>query len=223
MSRSSSTEIRENRKSALLGTLVGWIIRLWSMTLRFEIVDRCGICSADRSSPPVIYAMWHNRIFMVPPAWRMSAGKFHPAVVLTSASKDGSILARAMAVFGIGAVRGSSSRRAVAALIGMKRALKEGTDVCITPDGPRGPRYDFQPGVVKLAESSGAPIVPIHVTCPAAWQLKTWDRFLIPKPFSRVRVVFDSFVSVPPGLDDAAFEDHRLRLRQILLDGTDDS
>jgi hypothetical protein len=127
-----------------------------------------------------------------------------------------------MGVFGIGAVRGSSSRRAVAALIGMKRALKEGLDVSITPDGPRGPRYVFHPGVVKLAESSGAAIVPIHIRFSSAWRLKTWDRFVLPKPFSRVHVVFDDFIRIPKGLDEVAFEAERERVEKILLEGTDD-
>jgi lysophospholipid acyltransferase (LPLAT)-like uncharacterized protein len=109
-------------------------------------------------------------------------------VVLTSASHDGAALATAMGVFGIGSVRGSSSRRGVAALVGMRKALREGIDVCVTPDGPRGPRYMIQAGLVKLAETSAAPVIPIHVEYPNCWRLKTWDRFAIPKPCSTVRV-----------------------------------
>ena len=111
------------------------------------------------------------------------------------------MVARAMAVFGLGAVRGSSSRRAVAALVGLKRALLEGLDVCLTPDGPRGPRYRIQPGIIKLAEATGAPIVPIHVRFSSAWRLKTWDRFVIPKPFSRVEVTFAEPITLTRGMD----------------------
>jgi lysophospholipid acyltransferase (LPLAT)-like uncharacterized protein len=111
----------------------------------------------------------------------------------------------------------------VAALIGMKRALKDGLDVCITPDGPRGPRYGFHAGVIKLAESSGAPIVPIHAVYSSAWRLKTWDSLVIPKPFSRVTVIFDEMLVVPPKLDEAAFETYRERVQAILLAGTDDA
>jgi hypothetical protein len=119
-------------------------------------------------------------------------------------------------------VRGSSSRRAVAALIGMKRSLKDGVDVCITPDGPRGPRYGFHPGVIKLAESSGAAIQPIHATFSSAWRLKTWDKLVIPKPFSRVTVIFDTTLVVPPKLGENAFQQQIDRVREILLAGTDD-
>jgi lysophospholipid acyltransferase (LPLAT)-like uncharacterized protein len=127
-----------------------------------------------------------------------------------------------MSMFGLGAIRGSSSRRAVSALIGMKKALREGFDVCVTPDGPRGPRYEVQPGVIKIAQSTGAEIIPIHIRYRAAWRLKTWDRFVIPKPFSRVSVVFDKPHRIPPDLDDAGFENARLALEKCLVDGCDD-
>jgi hypothetical protein len=218
-----SSEIRESRKAAILGTLAGWVMKLWSFTLRVEIEDRCGITRPDANLKPVVYALWHSRIFTIPPIWALVSGKHRKAVVLTSASHDGAILARAMGVFGIGAVRGSSSRRAVAALIGMKRALIEGLDVCITPDGPRGPRYAFHPGVIKLAETAQAPILPIHVRYSSAWRLKTWDRLAIPKPFSRVTVIFDTLHHVPAKLDEPAFQANLLAIQTILIKGTDDA
>lgn len=221
MHDSNKTEIRGSRKSALLGTLAGIVMKLWSLTLRYEIDDRCGITKPGNHAAPVIFALWHNRIFTIPPIWSRTGGNGRKSVVLTSASKDGAILSAAMAFFGLGAVRGSSSRRAVAALIGMKRALKEGLDVCITPDGPRGPRYSFHPGVVKLAESSGAAIVPVHASYRSAWHLKTWDRLVIPKPFSRVKVIFDEMLVVPPKLGDDAFQSHVEQIRMALVRGTD--
>ena len=223
MSKAKSTEIRGSRRAEILGSVTGWFMRCWAKTLRYEVHDRCGVTTPEDPLGPVIFALWHNRIFTLPPIWWRTGGNARKSVVLTSASKDGALLARAMAVFGIGAVRGSSSRRAVAALIGMKRALKDGLDVCITPDGPRGPRYGFHPGVIKLAESSGAPIVPIHAVYSSAWRLKTWDRLVIPKPFSRVTVIFDEMLVVPPKLDEAAFETYRERVQAILLAGTDDA
>jgi lysophospholipid acyltransferase (LPLAT)-like uncharacterized protein len=223
MSSTKSTEIRGSRKAEILGVLAGWAMRCWAKTLRFEVYDRCGVTNPKDPIRPVIYTLWHNRIFTIPPIWWRTGGNIRKAVVLTSASKDGAILARAMAVFDIGSVRGSSSRRAVAGLIGMKRSLKEGLDVCITPDGPRGPRYVFHPGVIKLAESSGAPIVPIHAKYASAWRLKTWDGLVIPKPFSRVTVVFDEMLVVPPKLDEAAFQQHLERIQTILLEGVDDA
>lgn len=222
MSSSKKTEIRGDRKSEILGTLAGCVMWAWSKTLRFEIHDRCGVINPDDPIRPVIYALWHNRIFTMPPIWGRTGGYMRKSVVLTSASKDGAVLAKAMAFFGLGAVRGSSSRRAVAALIGMKRSLEEGLDVCITPDGPRGPRYSFHPGVIKLAQSTGAPIVPIHIQFADAWRLKSWDRLVIPKPFSEVTVIFDELLIIPPKLDETAFLAEVERVKNILLAGADD-
>ena len=223
MSAAKSTEIRGTRRAEWLGTLAGWAMRCWAKTLRYEIHDRCGIITPGGHAGPVIFALWHNRIFTLPPIWWKTGGNGRKSVVLTSASKDGAILSSAMAVFGLGAVRGSSSRRAVAALIGMKRALMEGLDVCITPDGPRGPRYGFHPGVIKLAESSRVPIVPIHARFSSAWRLKSWDALVIPRPFSRVTVVFDEMLLIPPKLDEAAFQAHLARVRAVLLTGLDET
>jgi len=222
MADASRLEIRKNRKTAILGTLGGWLMRVWCATLRYEIIDRCGLGVRDGIPGPVVYALWHNRLFVVPCAWKKLCGKHRQAVVLTSASHDGDALSRAVGAFGIGAVRGSTSRRAVAALVALKRALKEGVDVCLTPDGPRGPRYKLQGGLVKLAESAGAPVVPVHVEISSCWRLKSWDRFLVPKPFSRVRVIFDVALAIPPGLADDAFEAERVRIESILLAATDD-
>ena len=223
MSRKKGTEIRSDRKSARLGTLAGWSMKLLAATLRLEIRDHCGIGNPAQPLPPVIYILWHNRFFCVPPAWHRLCGRHRKTVALTSASHDGEVVARAMAVFGLGSVRGSSSRRGVAALVGLKRALREGFDICVTPDGPRGPRYQLQPGIIKLAESSGAPIVPIHVRFASAWRLKTWDRFVIPKPFSRVEVIFDQSITLPQDMEETQFENERLTLEKLLTDGTDDA
>lgn len=223
MSSKKGSEIRSNRKSALLGTLAGWTMKLLAATLRMEVRDFCGIGGSASTMPPVIYALWHNRFFCVPPAWNRICYGQRKTVALTSASHDGDTVARAMAVFGLGSVRGSSSRRSVAALVGLKRALQEGLDICVTPDGPRGPRYKVQPGVIKLAESTGAPIIPIHVRFSSAWRLKTWDRFVIPKPFSRVEVIFAEPILLTRGMDAEAFEIERLNIENLMIQGTDDA
>jgi lysophospholipid acyltransferase (LPLAT)-like uncharacterized protein len=223
MSSKKGSEVRTNRKSAMLGTLAGWTMKLLAATLRFDIRDQCGIGSPANAIPPVIYALWHNRFFCVPPAWNRICYGHRRTVALTSASHDGDMVARAMAVFGLGSVRGSSSRRGVAALVGLKRALNDGLDICLTPDGPRGPRYIVQPGVIKLAESTGAPIIPIHVRFSSAWRLKTWDRFVIPKPFSRVEVTFGEPIRLARGVDADTFENERLNLENLMVQGADDA
>ena len=223
MSRNKGSEIRGDRKSAIIGTLAGWAMKLLAATLRFDIRDESGIGRRDAAIPPVIYILWHNRFFSVPPAWQRLCGRHRRCVALTSASHDGAMVAHAMAVFGLGAVRGSSSRRAVAALVGLKRALLEGLDICVTPDGPRGPRYRLEPGIIKLAQATGAPILPIHLQFSAAWRLKTWDRFVIPKPFSRVVVTFGKTLTAPRTADESSFEEQRREIETLLIEGTDDA
>ena len=99
----------------------------------------------------------------------------------------GATVAAAMACFGMGSVRGSSSRRGAAALVTLKNEILAGKHVCITPDGPRGPRYVVQPGLVKLASLTGVPIIPFLVNYENYWTLDTWDKFQIPKPFSKIQ------------------------------------
>jgi lysophospholipid acyltransferase (LPLAT)-like uncharacterized protein len=218
-----SATIKTSRSSIVLGHVAAFAMKLWSLTLRYNVNDQAGVIQPDINPKPVIFALWHNRIFTMPPIWQRTGGKNRSTVVLTSASRDGTTLAKAMEAFGIGAIRGSSSRRAVAALIGMKNALLEGKDVCVTPDGPKGPRYQVQPGLLKIAQSTGSDIIPIHILYSSAWRLSSWDRFVIPKPFSKVTVVFDKPISIPKNLSEADFEAARLDLENCLLAGCDDA
>jgi lysophospholipid acyltransferase (LPLAT)-like uncharacterized protein len=215
-------QIRGNRMSLFLGYSAWAAMKLWSITLRYEVNGTKGTTAPTLGKNPVIFALWHNRIFTMPPIWKHTGGKNRSSVVLTSASKDGTTLATAMKMFGLGAIRGSSSRRAVSALIGMKKALKEGYDVCVTPDGPKGPRYEVQPGVIKIAQTCNVEIIPIHLRYSSAWRLKSWDRFVIPKPFSRVTVDFSEPWKIEKGISDEVFEQARADLEKCLIAGSDD-
>jgi hypothetical protein len=217
-----SNTIKTSRAAMMAGHLAAWAMKLWSLTLRYDINGNAGLVQPEINPKPVIFALWHNRIFTMPPIWKLTGGKNRSTVVLTSASKDGSTLATAMEFFGIGSIRGSSSRRAVSALIGMKKALQEGKDVCVTPDGPKGPRYRVQPGLLKIAQATGVDIVPIHIRYTSAWRLSSWDRFVIPKPFSKVTIVFDKPIQVQKELTEEDFEAARASLETSLIAGTDD-
>ncbi len=208
--------IRGDERSHRLGRVAGRCIRVWAHTWRVEVKDDCGICDAAAFPKPVIYALWHDIIATIPPVWRDHIGGHRRAVVLTSASKDGAVLAAAMGVFGIGAVRGSSSRRAVAGLIGLRQAMRAGSDTCITPDGPKGPRHICQPGIIKLAQTTGAPIIPIRARFGSSRCLNTWDRFIVPLPFGSVRVHFGTPIHIAADADDATFEATRKSLETRL-------
>ena len=198
--------IRGNERSQQFGRFAGRLIRAWAATWRVQVADEAGICDPAAYPKPVIYALWHDTISTIPPVWRNHVGGHRRAVVLTSASKDGAVLEAAMGVFGIGAVRGSSSRRAVAGLIGLRQAMRAGSDTCITPDGPKGPRHICQPGIIKLAQTTGAPIIPIRTGFTSSRRLKTWDRFIVPLPFSTVRVSFGKPMTIAADTDEAGFE-----------------
>ncbi|MBT7959523.1 MAG: lysophospholipid acyltransferase family protein [Akkermansiaceae bacterium] len=146
-----------------------------------------------------------------------------PATALASASRDGAIIESMVTSFGVKTVRGSSSRRGVAALIALKKALAAGEHLFITPDGPRGPRYHLQPGVVKLAQSSGAPIVPVRFHHSSSWRLKSWDRFHIPKPFGKVVINISDAIHIPSKIDKNDFETYRKKVEDALRNGVDDA
>ncbi len=218
-----NTSIKSSRGSVVLGHVAAFAMKLWSLTLRYNVNNKTGIVQPEIDPKPVIFALWHNRIFTMPPIWLRTGGKNRKTVVLTSASRDGTTLSTAMEAFGIGSIRGSSSRRAVAALIGMKKALQEGHDVCVTPDGPKGPRYKVQPGLLKIAQTTGTDIIPIHIHYSSAWRLSSWDRFVIPMPLSKVTVIFDKPISIPKNLSEAEFEAATASLESCLIAGTDDA
>lgn len=198
----------------LLPSLIAFVIRTLALTLRFKIIDRTGISRGELKSP-VIWAFWHNRILMSTMVYRRACPERRGAV-LTSPSKDGAILAEVMAKFNVDSVRGSSSRRGATALRELAAVMDGGGDVVVTPDGPRGPVYKLQPGIIKVAQMTGAPIVPVHTECSAFWELRSWDGFRIPKPFSTVTATFDAFLTFPRVLDKDALERERSGLEALM-------
>ena len=172
-----------------------------------------------RTGRPLIYAVWHGRILLVP--WlnarlRRTDGA-RDVRVLASRSRDGELIAAFVRRFGLQVVRGSSSRGGVAALRGLARALQAGQDVGVVPDGPRGPSCRAQAGIVSLAATTGAPIVPLGVSARPARRLRSWDRFMVPAPFARCAVVFGPAVRVTRDDDREAV---RLRVERAIEDAT---
>lgn len=215
---SDKSEIRGTWKQRLAGKLIAIFIKVLGLTIRCRLEDPHGLTLTKK---PVIWIFWHNCLMGIP----MNKGKFgglSSASALASASKDGAVIESVVGAFGVKTVRGSSSRRGVAALIALKKALRVGDQIFITPDGPRGPRYELQPGVIKLAQSSGAPIIPIRVKHSSSWRVKSWDRFHIPKPFSTIIIHIDKMMEVPAKLDENTFETYRRKVEDILRQGVDD-
>jgi lysophospholipid acyltransferase (LPLAT)-like uncharacterized protein len=195
-------------------------LRLLFATLRVRVTDEAGVL---RQSPdfPLIFTFWHNRILAITPTFlRHYPGGRRGVSVLTSPSRDGEILARVVGHFGMGSVRGSSSRRGFAAVRECLQILEQGADLAITPDGPRGPRYQMGPGLVLLLQQSNARMVPTHARFHSALRLKTWDHFTIPLPFSRIDVTIGPYQTAAPTNSEAEFEQERARLEEILRQGT---
>ena len=206
------------RKAALIGLAGSAVLRLLYATLRVRFDDQAG--ALQSAEPQAIWIFWHNRLVLVPYI-REQLKKRPKTAALTSASKDGEILAALLKRFNLQPVRGSSSRRGVAALIEMIRLMESGFDVGITPDGPRGPRYTFNPGAITLAQKTGVKILPVQVHYASYWRLKSWDGFMIPKPFSRVNVTLLPMEAVAPTDGAEAFEAERERIAAILRNGQD--
>ena len=150
---------------------------------------------------PYVYSFWHN-CMITAMYWCRDLG----VRVMSSDSFDGEYTGRIMQKFGFVKVRGSSSKGAIRALLGMRRALEEGRTVAFTIDGPKGPRYVAKPGPVSLARSTGAPMVVFHIAHERAWVLKTWDGCMIPKPFCRALMRVSRAIPVPPNGDDEQYQ-----------------
>lgn len=191
------------------------LLQLWARTLRFELDDRAGVVGAP-ATPRYIGALWHNRLLLLPYVLQ----RFLPSrrgAGLISASRDGDLLADLVQRFGFEVVRGSSSRKGATAMLQLADIMATGRDAVMTPDGPRGPAYELGAGIVFLAQKSGAAVVPINMEYSGCWRLTSWDRFILPRPFSTVRVIFGAPHPVPPTATDAEFESERLRLQSAMM------
>ena len=208
-------------KQKLLPRLIAFLIRALGLTLRIKLEDRCGLRDGAVKEP-VIWAFWHNRMLVIP-LMRSRFYRHRHGAVLTSPSGDGAIIAGVMKCFGIESIRGSSSRRGSAAMRELAAMIESGGDVAITPDGPRGPRYKLGPGIIFLSQKTGVPVVPIRVEYSRCVRLKSWDRFMIPLPFSKVRVVFDALHRAAQTSGAADFENERIALEKMLSGDPRDS
>jgi len=210
--------VTPEKKARLIAAVGSRILRLLFGTLRFRIHDRAGLLAAPPEKP-LLWAFWHNQILISPYFWE----RFFPerrGAALASQSKDGEIIAAIIRCFGLRPIRGSSSRGGTRALVEMRRALAEGFDIAITPDGPRGPCYRVNPGVVKLAQSTGGLVLPLHIAYSRCWRLKSWDGFMIPKPFATVDVTLDALHQIPATTTEEEFEAQRLLLENLLRQTT---
>jgi len=192
-------------------TWVGYLaIRAIGPTIRFAVSWEEG-SPGSLEARPFVYSFWHNCMIPAMYLWRDLNIR-----VMSSDSFDGEYTGRIMQKFGFVKVRGSSSKFAVRAVLGMRRELEQGWIVAFTLDGPRGPRHVVKPGPVALARATCVPMVGFHIALTDAWVLKTWDRLMIPKPFSRALMRVGRTIPVPKHADDAQREEALQDLQAVL-------
>jgi lysophospholipid acyltransferase (LPLAT)-like uncharacterized protein len=193
------------------------LLRSLAMTIRFKLDDRSEIINYPPTGP-VIFCLWHNRLGLSMEAYRVF-GKIRPnpgLAAMVSASKDGGFLAAILERFKVQPVRGSSSRRGPQALLELTTWAERGYDLAITPDGPRGPRYVVQEGIMALAQLTGLPIIPVSYHATWKIQVKSWDQFQIPLPFTRCQMNAAKPIFIPRDISDAERELLRKQLEQKL-------
>ena len=207
--------------------MIGWVLRVMvaciGSTLRWRIEDPAGLL-ANTPQRSCIFAFWHNRIFLLPYLFRKHwhSRQRDRVAVLVSASKDGEFLTGVLSKFNLICVRGSSSRRGKAALREMTELVNLGYDAGITPDGPRGPKYHCQDGVISLAQLTQAPIIPVSWDVSRKVTFNSWDNFMVPLPFARATLRIAAPITISADADDAAHEEKRAELEKVLKElGTD--
>jgi len=202
---------RQRITIAIVPRVVALLLRLLDRTLRYEVVVEPG---AQPAKPPglQVWCFWHRCLI---PCGCYFHSEFRPAVLI-SRSFDGELIARTMERLGFLTARGSSSRSGGSGLLALARAVQRGHPAVFTADGPRGPVYKLKPGAVKLAQLTGYPIGVFYALPEKAWLLRSWDRFMIPKPFSRVAISWGRHIEVPETDDPIVIEAKRLEVEAAL-------
>lgn len=197
-------------RTFLIEWLGTWLVERLYRSLRLNIAGDERLGELRREHPALIFCGWHA--VMVGPIYHH---RFNNGYTIVSEHRDGELIARVLGRLGYRMVRGSTTRGARKALVQLIRVVRAGHDVGITPDGPLGPRYVAQPGVVFVAQKTGCPIVPIGYATDRYWEFSSWDRFRLPKPFARAHLHYGEAIHVPPRLTEPDVE----RWRQRVQDG----
>ena len=193
--------------------LLSWLLRGLLATLRPEYVQRQIEQQVQEARTPILFAFWHGRMLYFLKLYEYLGSR---VTILVSQSRDGELVAQLLSRFGLSTTRGSTSRGGARGLLAVVNKVRTGVHAGFTPDGPRGPRYQVQPGLVLVAKRTGAPILPM--TFGAQWKrvLASWDAFLLPLPFSRIVVVYGEPIYVPADASAASLEAKRREVEASL-------
>lgn len=217
---SLSTNARTDLKTALIGTIGAVSLRLLSATIRWQCVgvEKDGLWWPARE--PCILAFWHGRQLLMPWIYRSAPRKqqLRPIYALISQHRDGRAISFANDLLGIRSIAGSSTRGGREALFAIINSLKNGNHIAITPDGPKGPLYKLKPGLIRIAQRTGALIRPAAIGAERKWTFKSWDRMILPKPFSRCVMMMGDPIYIPPELS----QDEVTHYTQLVEDALND-
>lgn len=187
-----------------LGT---WLVDRLCRSLRFEVAGDAALQAERECHGTVIGCSWHARMIGV-----LYQHRYQDACAIVSQHRDGELIARVLQRLGWTCVRGSTTRGGMRALAQLIRVVRQGRDIGFTPDGPRGPRYVAQVGAVYVAQKTGCPIIPVGFATRWYWEFNSWDRFRLPKPFSRAALHYGQAIHVPRDLEEADVETWRQRV-----------
>ena len=206
-----SPQRRSHRSITVLAWLASWLLRALFRTLRPIFIQRDFENQVMDTGQPVLLAIWHGRLLYFIHLYRNQT-----ATALVSRSKDGELISKVMDHFGLHATRGSSSRGGREGLRQLIQRVRQGYHGAFTPDGPRGPRYHVKVGLLSAAQKTGAPILPAVYN--AQWKrvLRSWDRFIVPFPFSRIVVVYGKPIYVPAAASSSILRQKRQEVETVL-------
>jgi lysophospholipid acyltransferase (LPLAT)-like uncharacterized protein len=205
--------LRQRIALAVVPRLVWVLLWLLGSTWRFEEIAEDGVTPliGGMGAGAEIFCFWHQCVLPCAIYYRRTHG-----TILISRSFDGELITRILNLFGFCAVRGSSSRGAREGLLGLKSVIESGRPAIFTADGPRGPIYQTKMGPIKLAQMTGARIGAFHLEPERAWTMRSWDRFMVPKPFTRIVVSWGRWTEVQEYLADSEFEAKRAELNAAI-------
>lgn len=198
--------------STLAQRLGPWLILLIGWSLRIKRINAEPTDTLQRQHKPFIFCVWHGRMFV--PIFQHRNQKIVPMI---SRHADGEMITRVVKKLGYGAVRGSSKKGGREAFHELLHHLQAGGIGAMLPDGPTGPRHHFKPGTLLLASRAGCPLIPITFAARSCWRFPSWDRFVIPKPFSRCVLVYGDPILVPDDLPEDEIEPWRKKLEDVMI------
>ncbi|MGV8058651.1 MAG: lysophospholipid acyltransferase family protein [Smithellaceae bacterium] len=206
-----SSYILQNR----LMIVAYYITRSYFMTVRIESINEEMVRQHLKNGNKLIAALWHQRI-LSSIGYAKGFGVYRPSVMI-SESRDGDMIADVFSRMNFRPVRGSSSRNGKKALAAMLNDLKDHSFAVHVLDGPKGPKGVVKPGLIVLAEKTGIPVVPVYISVNRAWVLRSWDRCLVPKPFSKIVIRWDQPIAISQKMNEQSFEEIRLKLEKHML------